>query len=241
MRKSLILSIIIANALVFSNMKTNATTDGPTGFEFIGLDTVSNSLYFTKFIGKECDCPVELWTYSISDRKFEVNKNWWDKYEYDTNKVEVLARSKMNLLKQLDTINNSNLNIYSINWLEIEKRFDPIVYDTVNYYPYVLEINDTTYSFGQLENKTNPKIRTYLLENSHFGFLIITPHGRLGVVDKIIFFEYPETITEPTLIENEENSEYEDRDTGIIVSIIGMWIVVMFMIIRRRKKKNKIL
>jgi len=91
-----------------------------------------------------------------------------------------------------------------------------------------------------LENKTIPKIRSYLIENSNVGFLIITPHGRLGVVDKIIFFEKPRIINEPTLIENGKNSESDNRNNGLIVSIIGLWLIVMFILIRRKKKKKEL-
>ena len=211
---------IILSSFICLYLTGFASTDGSTGFDFIGLDTVSNSLYFTKFIGKECDCPVELWMYNLTEKEFEINKNWWDKYEFDKNKEEVLVKSKLNLLKQIDTVSNVKHKLYTINWLKIEQRYDPIVEDTVNYYPYVLETNDSTYKFGQLENKTIPKIRSYLIENSNVGFLIITPHGRLGVVDKIIFFEKPRIINEPTLIENGKNSESDNRNNGLIVSII---------------------
>ena len=117
--------LVFFSSFIFLCLTGLASTDGPTTFDFIGVDTVSNSLYFTKLIGKECDCPVELWIYSLSDRKFEINKDWWDKYEYEKNKTEVLIKSKLNLLKQIDTVSNFKHKHYKINWLEIEKRYDP--------------------------------------------------------------------------------------------------------------------
>jgi len=233
MRKLLFLS-----SFIFLCLTGFASTDGPTTFDFIGVDTVSNSLYFTKFIGKECDCPVELWIYSLSDRKFEINKDWWDKYEYEKNKKEVLIKSKLNLLKQIDTVSNLKHKIYKINWLETEKRYNPIVMDTVNYFPYQLELADTVCEYGQLENKTNPKIRLYLLEESNIGFLIIQPNSRLGVVEEIIFFEYSKKINESDKqIQSDTDSEEDNNNAALIASLMIIFTGGIIAVTRKRRKK----
>jgi hypothetical protein len=231
--------LVFLSSFIFLCLTSLASTDGPTTFDFIGIDTVSNSLYFTKLIGKECNCPVELWIYSLSDGKFEINKDWWDKYEYEKNKNEVLIKSKLNLLKQIDTVSNLKHQIYKINWLEIEKRYDPIVMDTVNYFPYQLELTDTVCKYGQLENKTKPKIRLYLLEEFNIGFLIIQPHSRLGVVEEIIFFEYPEKINE-TEQQNKQtrNSDDDNLNPGVIAALFLIFGSAIFAALRRRKRKK---
>ena len=238
MRKTAVFLVLISSFILF-NLTVKASVVGGTTFEILGLDSISNSLYFSKFIGDECDCPVELWIYNLQDRNFEINKNWIVKMDYEQNKEEAISKSNLIPLQKIDTVSNLNHSIYQIEWLESERRYDPVVEDTVDYFPYELVITDTSYIFGQWFEKKTPKILLYLLDNSNTGFLIITPFNRLGARDKIIFFVKPEIINKITLIENSENSESEDRDAGVIVSIIGMFTVVMIILIRRKKKKRK--